>query len=47
VEPRILRLPGLGLDIDTPDDLRELLARGAGGATGAFLAASGIAAAAS
>jgi 2-phospho-L-lactate guanylyltransferase len=47
VEPRILRLAGLGLDIDTPDDLRELLARGAGGATGAFLAASGIAAAAS
>jgi 2-phospho-L-lactate guanylyltransferase len=21
IEPRILRLPGLGLDIDTPDDL--------------------------
>jgi 2-phospho-L-lactate guanylyltransferase len=21
IEPRVLRLPGLGLDIDTPDDL--------------------------
>jgi 2-phospho-L-lactate guanylyltransferase len=47
VEPLVLRLPGLGLDIDTPDDLRQLLALGAGGATGAFLAASGIVAEAS
>jgi len=27
IEPRVLRLPGLGLDIDTPDDLAVLLAR--------------------
>ena len=26
--PRILRLPGLGLDVDAPDDLRPLLAEG-------------------
>jgi len=26
IEPRILRLPGLGLDIDTPDDLAALRA---------------------
>ncbi len=42
-EPRILDLPGIGLDIDTPDDLRELIARGAGGATARFLESAGIA----
>ncbi|MBI3637588.1 MAG: 2-phospho-L-lactate guanylyltransferase [Candidatus Rokubacteria bacterium] len=30
LEPRVLRLPGLGLDIDAPDDLAALLAAGAG-----------------
>ncbi len=42
-EPRILDLPGIGFDIDTPDDLLELIARGAGGATARFLESSGIA----
>ncbi len=41
---RVLDLPGLGLDIDIPDDLAELVRRGARGATGRFLAQSGIAA---
>ncbi len=27
IEPVVLKLPGLGLDIDTPDDLRELIKR--------------------
>ena len=27
IEPVVLKLPGLGLDIDTPDDLQELLSR--------------------
>lgn len=44
VEPRILDLPGIGLDIDTPDDLRQLIARGGGTRTHAYLASSGIAA---
>jgi 2-phospho-L-lactate guanylyltransferase len=43
VEPRIMRLPGLGLDIDTAEDLAELLARGPEGATETFLGDSGIA----
>jgi len=28
IEPKTLLLPGIGLDVDTPDDLRALLARG-------------------
>jgi len=28
VEPTVLRLPGLGLDIDGPDDLAALVAEG-------------------
>ena len=35
--PRVLALPGLGLDIDAPEDLRLLLARGAAHAGGAPL----------
>jgi len=44
VEPRILDLPGIGLDIDTPDDLRQLIARGGDTRTQAYLETSGIAA---
>jgi 2-phospho-L-lactate guanylyltransferase len=48
IRPRVIELPGLGLDIDTPEDLAELIARpiGDGGPTGAhsYLAESGIAA---
>ncbi len=39
----VLRLPGLGLDVDDADDLRELVRRPARTRTHAFLAASGIA----
>ena len=42
VAPRVLALPGLGLDIDTPDDLEMLLHRPAATRTHAVLAASGI-----
>lgn len=38
LEPRTLVLPGLGLDIDDPDDLRALLGEGAGTASAALLA---------
>lgn len=44
IEPRILDLPGIALDIDTPDDLRLLIARGGDTRTHAYLASSGIAA---
>jgi 2-phospho-L-lactate guanylyltransferase len=44
IEPRILDLPGIGLDIDTPDDLRVLIERGGDTRTQAYLASSGIAA---
>lgn len=44
VEPRVLRLPGLALDIDTPADLEALLDRPAATLTHAYLAESGIAA---
>jgi 2-phospho-L-lactate guanylyltransferase (CobY/MobA/RfbA family) len=44
IEPRILDLPGIALDIDTPDDLRLLIARGGETRTHAYLDASGIAA---
>ena len=40
---RILPLPGLGLDIDTPDDLRAFVARPAAGRTLDYLRESGIA----
>ena len=48
IAPRIVPLPGLGLDIDTPDDLRAFLAKPApsrtSGRTLDYLRASGIAA---
>jgi 2-phospho-L-lactate guanylyltransferase len=44
IEPTICALPGLGLDIDTPDDLAELLARPGETLSHAFLNESGIAA---
>jgi len=40
----VLELPGLGLDIDTPDDLRKLMARPGADAVRAYLETSGIAA---
>ncbi len=43
-EPTILPLPGLGLDIDTPDDLAELLDRPGETGSQRYLAESGIAA---
>ena len=43
IAPRILSLPGLGLDIDTPDDLRAFMARPAAGRTLDYLRESGIA----
>lgn len=44
VDPVILDLPGIALDIDTPDDLRQLIHRPAETRTHAYLDASGIAA---
>ncbi len=44
VEPVILDLPGIALDIDTPDDLRQLIHRPADTRTHAYLETSGIAA---
>lgn len=44
IAPTILPLPGLGLDIDTPDDLRAFVARPADGRTLDYLRESGIAA---
>ena len=43
IEPVILDLPGLALDVDTPDDLRALLARPGDTRTHAYLEDSGIA----
>ena len=43
IAPRIVRLPGLGLDIDVPDDLRAFLAEPVEGRTLAYLHESGIA----
>lgn len=44
VRPRVIRRPGIRLDIDTPDDLRMLLQRPADTRAHAFLESSGIAA---
>lgn len=41
--PRVLRLRGLGLDVDEGDDLRLLLAEGRGTASGRLVAGWGIA----
>jgi len=40
--PAVLRLPGLGLDIDTPDDLRALLDRGSPTRSSRLLEAWGL-----
>lgn len=37
VEPRVLRLPGAGLDVDVPEDLGVLARRGVGTRAGALL----------
>lgn len=42
LDPRVLRLPGLGLDVDTPGDLRALLADGPDTESGRLLAAWSI-----
>lgn len=42
ITPRVLHLPGLGLDIDTPADLEVLLDRPGDTRTRAYLAESGI-----
>lgn len=42
--PRVVASAHFALDVDTPDDLREVLRRGAGTQTAAFLHKSGIAA---
>lgn len=44
IEPTVVRLPGLALDIDTPADLAALLARPAETRAHAYLRESGIAA---
>lgn len=44
ITPRVLALSGLGLDIDAPEDLRLLLARGAHTRAGRLCRAHGIAA---
>lgn len=44
VATRVLRFPGLGLDIDDPDDLRALLAEGGATESGRLLARWNIAA---
>lgn len=42
LQPIVLRRPNLALDVDTPEDLRALIARRPGGRTGAYLEQSGI-----
>ena len=42
ITPRILRLPGLGLDIDRPEDLGAFLARGSATRSQAFLDRCGV-----
>jgi 2-phospho-L-lactate guanylyltransferase len=43
IEPAVLTLPGIGLDIDRPDDLRALIARPMASRAQAWLHESGIA----
>lgn len=43
LEPRCLHLPGLGLDVDGPEDLRALLAQGAATESGRLVAGWGVA----
>jgi 2-phospho-L-lactate guanylyltransferase len=44
LDPRVLELPGLGLDVDAPEDLRLLLDRGAGTRAGRLCVARGFSA---
>ena len=44
LEPKVVVLPGLGLDIDTPDDLAQLVHRPPSSRAQDYLSASGIAA---
>ena len=43
IEPRVVRLPGLGLDIDTLDALRDFAERAGDTRTGRYLRESGLA----
>ncbi|HEY7598943.1 MAG TPA: hypothetical protein VH741_03370, partial [Candidatus Limnocylindrales bacterium] len=43
LQPRVLSLPGLGLDVDAPEDLTALLAAGAATSTGRLVASWRIA----
>jgi 2-phospho-L-lactate/phosphoenolpyruvate guanylyltransferase len=43
IDPRIVPLPGIGLDVDTPADLAELIARPGNTLSQAYLIDSGIA----
>src|SRR5688500_9120593 len=47
IEPRIVRVPGLGLDVDAPEDLAPLIAQGGGTGSGRLVAGWRVAAAAS
>ena len=47
IEPRVVHLPGLGLDVDAPDDLPPLLTAGAATRSGRLVAGWHLAAAAS
>jgi 2-phospho-L-lactate guanylyltransferase len=47
IEPRVVRLPGLGLDVDAPEDLASLLAEGTATGSGRLVAGWRLAAAAS
>ena len=47
IEPRVVRVPGLGLDVDAPEDLAPLLAQGAATGSGRLVAGWRVAAAAS
>jgi 2-phospho-L-lactate guanylyltransferase len=47
IEPRIVRVPGLGLDVDAPEDLAPLIAQGGGTGSGRLVAGWRLAAAAS
>jgi 2-phospho-L-lactate guanylyltransferase (CobY/MobA/RfbA family) len=48
IDPQVAKLPGIGLDIDTPSDISELMAeverstQGRGGSTVRFLEEIGI-----
>jgi 2-phospho-L-lactate guanylyltransferase len=47
IEPRVVRVPGLGLDVDAPEDLAPLLVHGAATGSGRLVASWRVVAAAS